>query len=306
MSWGDLFSKYTQIYAKGKTKEIIPEGAFVRQIVDIPRGELDVGLFFKGINEPDPRQIYMGNPIPLAVAEREGFLETEHSTYLSRTLLSDIQDLEFMRIVIAAGEVLDTREKRLNFLKKCQRIIDVVVRKIRNVGYSGDIAPFRFDRQVKSLSMFLGSELKLDEVAIEAASIPFAIASPKYILLSDDKFLVMEEDYKIPHGVFHLVGGIGYTFDKRVGAVQEERLFRTTMDMSSLGITETYIDSMIRRITTDFQNNVHSIMFSDVWKRCKERPVAVNFGGEVLIKMAIGSDIWTGVFEVYLRQPKAL
>ncbi len=306
MSRGDLFSKYTQMYARAKTREIVPEGAFVRQLTDIPRGELDVGLFFKGKTEPAVRQIYMGRPIPDAIAEGEGFLQTDTSTYLSRTLLSDLKDLEFLRVVIAAGELLETSDNQLNFLKKCQRIIDALVRKIRNVIHTGDITPFRFDQRVKTMSVFLSSELGLDEVAVEAASIPFTVASPTYILLTDDRFLVMNEDYKIPHGVFHLVGGMGYTFDKSVGAVQEERLFRTTTDISAYGITEPYIDRMIRSVTTDFQNNVHSIMFSDIWKKSRERPAAVNFGGDMLIKTAAESDIWSGVFEVYLRQPKTL
>ena len=43
----DLFSKYSQIYQKGHAREIVPEGPFVRQLTDVNRQGLDIGIFFK-------------------------------------------------------------------------------------------------------------------------------------------------------------------------------------------------------------------------------------------------------------------
>ncbi|NWF94643.1 MAG: hypothetical protein HXY34_00700 [Candidatus Thorarchaeota archaeon] len=303
MSKADLFSKYSQVYARAKAKEIVPDGPFVRQLTDMPHAGLDVGLFFKAKKDKNMKQVYVNGPIPEAVAKKEGFLEAGGESYLSRTLLSDAGGLQFLRLVVSAGELLESREARLAFLKKVQRIVDMLVRKARNVVHSGTLDPFRFDRKVKTLQEFLTVDLKLDEVAVEAASIPFMVAAPQYILLSNQDILVTGEEYRVPHSVFHLVGGIGYTFDNRMGAVHEERLFRTTTDLAGMGITESYIDSHLRTITSDFQNNLHSVIFSDVWKKSPARPAGVNFGGDLLIKTESTSDIWSGVFEVYIRQP---
>jgi hypothetical protein len=96
---------------------------------------------------------------------------------------------------------------------------------------------------------------------------------------------------------------MGYTFDKTEGAVSEGRLFRSTTDLTPQGIDEAYIDGMISRITEDFQNSMHSLIFADVWKKGKVKPVGVNFGGNLFVKAEPSSEIWTGVFEVYVKAP---
>jgi hypothetical protein len=107
----------------------------------------------------------------------------------------------------------------------------------------------------------------------------------------------------VPQGVFYLVGGIGYNFDTSVGAVNEERMFKTTADLSPMGIDDAYIETMISQVTEDFQTNVHSLIFSDIWKKSPAKPLGVNIGGDILIKPAEESEIWNGVFEVYLKTP---
>lgn len=81
MSKTDIFSKYSQLYQKSQAKEIIPSGSLVRQLIDVPRQSLDVGIFFKTKGLKNPRQVHLGNAIPLAVAKKEGFLETADCTY---------------------------------------------------------------------------------------------------------------------------------------------------------------------------------------------------------------------------------
>ena len=103
MSRTDLFAKYTQIYAKARAREIAPDGTFVRQLVDLPRKSYDVGVFFKAKKTKRIVQLHLGNPIPAEVSTQEGFLETEDSTYLSRTILSKFKTVDFLRVVISAG-----------------------------------------------------------------------------------------------------------------------------------------------------------------------------------------------------------
>ncbi len=305
MSRTDLFGKYTQIYAKAQAKEIVPDGTFVRQLIDLPRKSYDVGVFFKAKRSSKIVQVHLGNPIPSEVATQEGFLETEDSTYLSRTILDNFKSVDFLRVVISAGDILSNKDARVEFLKTTQRILDVILRKARNILHTGELDPFRFDTKVRTLDEFLTKELKMDEVSVEAASIPFNVASPTYILLTDGSLIVVGDEPNVPQAEFYLVGGIGYRFDKTEGAISEERLFRSTTDLSPQGIDEAYIDSMIQRITEDFQNRLHSLIFADVWKKGKSGPMGVNFGGNLLVKAESSSEIWAGVFEVYVKSPKA-
>jgi hypothetical protein len=46
------------------------------------------------------------------------------------------------------------------------------------------------------------------------------------------------------------------------------------------------------------------LVFSDVWKKSPAKPLSVNFGGDILIRAEPTSEIWMGVFEVYLKSPK--
>ena len=305
MSRTDFFAKYTQIYAKAQAKEIVPDGTFVRQLIDVPRKSYDIGVFFKAKKSSRVVQVHLGDPIPSEVASQEGFLETEDSTYLSRTILSNFKSVDFLRVVIAAGEILTKKEERVEFLKPSQRILDVILRKARNILHVGELDPFRFDKRVRTLDEFLNKELKMDKVSVEAASLPFNIADPTYILLGDGSLIIVGEEPRVPQAEFFLVGGIGYRFDKTEGAISEERLFRSTTDLTPYGIDEAYIDRMIQRITEDFQNRLHSLIFADVWKKAKSRPIGVNFGGDLLVKAEPSSEIWTGVFEVYVKSPKA-
>ncbi|TFF91377.1 hypothetical protein EU545_04275 [Candidatus Thorarchaeota archaeon] len=303
MSRSDLFSKYTEIYRKAQAKEIVPEGTFVRQFTDIPNLGLDIGVFFKSRREKNPKQIHIGDPIPPEISKHEGLLEAERKTYLSRTVLPNTKGLQYLRVVIAAGELCETVDERMRFVRKCQRIIDVFIRKARNVIYFGDFSAFRFDKKITTLDSFLSKTLKMDEVSVEAASIPFLMAEPEYVLLTDGELLVIGEDPRVQHSVFYLVGGIGYTFDKKVGAVQEERLFKTGANMEDIGIDEAFMDEMMARIGEDFQNKIHSVMFSDIWKRSEAKPVGINVDNDLLIKVAPSSEIWSGVFEVYVKPP---
>ncbi len=304
MSRADLFAKCTQMYQKAHVREIVPDGPFVRQLIDLPRRGLDVGVFFKAKRKKVMTQVYLGNSIPDNVAREEGFLEAGSKTYLSRTILSNFKNLEFLRVVVSIGRILSRKDERVQFLKQCQRIVDVIVRKALNVVYIDDFEPFRFDKQVLEIDYFLSKTLKMDEVTVEAASIPFTIANPEYILLSNRKLVVIGEKRQIPMSAFYLAGGIGYTFDKTVGAVSEERLFRTTANLDQYGIDSAYLDMSISRVTEDFQNSVHSLMFADIWKKTKAKPVGANFGGDLLIKPEPSSDMWSGVFEVYVAPPR--
>ncbi|MHA2193041.1 MAG: hypothetical protein ACXAAR_06390, partial [Candidatus Thorarchaeota archaeon] len=132
----------------------------------------------------------MGDPIPFEVAKEEGFLETEEESFLCRTILSDIRTLEYLKVAISAGFLLDAYQERVDFLKKCQRIIDVLVRKARNVVHMGDFTPFHFDTRVTTLSDFLKQTLKMDDVSVEAASIAFHVAEPLYITLTGNDIIV--------------------------------------------------------------------------------------------------------------------
>jgi hypothetical protein len=304
MSRADLFGKYTQLYQKTRAREIVPEGSFVRQLGDITRSGMDIGVFFKSKRQK-PAQVFMGNAIPFEVAKEDGFLETEEESYLCRTILSDIKSLEYLKVAISAGFLLDAYQERIDFLKKCQRIIDVLVRKARNVVHMGDFTPFRFDGRVSTLSDFLKKTLKMDDISIEAASIAFNVANPLYITLTGNDIIVMGDERAVPHGVFYFVGGIGYTFDKKLGAVNEERLFKTTEDLSQFGIDKAYVETKISQVTEDFQNSLHSLIFSDVWKKSPAKPLTVNFGGDILVRAEPTSEIWMGVFEVYLKSPKS-
>jgi hypothetical protein len=305
MSRSDLFAKYTQMYARARAKEIVPDGTFVRQLADVPRHGYDIGVFFKAKNRSRVVQLHLGSAIPTEVGKQEGFLETEDATYLSRTVLSKFKTIDFLRVVFSAGKVLSGKDERVEFLKTTQRIIDIILRKARNILHLGELAPFRFDARVMTLSEFLQKNLKLDEVSVEAASIPFNVANPNYILLEDGSIITIGDTPNVPQAEFFLVGGIGYMFDKTEGAISEERLFRSTTDLTPQGIDEGYIDGMIRRVTEDFQNKLHSLIFADVWKKSKSSPIGVNFGGDLLIKAEPTSEIWMGVFEVYVKSPRA-
>jgi hypothetical protein len=303
MSRKDLLANYSQIYAKAQAKEIVPDGPFVGQLNNIPRKNYDIGIFFKPNRSSRCVQIHLGDAVPKDICFQEGFLETDDTTYLSRTILSKFRTLDFLRVVISAGDILESKAERVEFLKTSQRAIDVIVRKAKNVMHLAEFSPFRFDRTVITLNEFLVKKLKMDEISVEAASIPFMVAEPEYILLDNGNLVVVEDELKIPQGEFHLVGGIGYTFDKTEGAVSEGRLFRSTTDLSPQGIDEAYIDGMISRITEDFQNSMHSLIFADVWKKGTAKPVGVNFGGDLFVKAKPTSEIWTGVFEVYVKAP---
>ncbi|MFW9907795.1 MAG: hypothetical protein ACFFEF_04410 [Candidatus Thorarchaeota archaeon] len=305
MSKTDVFSKYSQLYQKTITREIVPEGPFVRQLADVPTHGLDIGIFFKQKGIKDPRQIFFQNELPSAIAKKDGFLESPENTYLSHTILSKIRDLDYLKVVAAANKRLESKEERMIFLKSCQKTVDVILRKAKNIIHFGDFTPFLFAQQVRTLDWFLAKDLKLDEVSAEAASIPFNVAAPEYLLLSGNNILSVGEQPSVPQATFYLVGGIGYSFDKSVGAVNEERMFRTTADLSSIGIDAAYIENSISRVTEDFQTNVHSLIFSDIWKKSPAKPEAVNIGGDLLIKPAKDSEIWNGVFEVYLKSPRA-
>ena len=305
MSRKDHFAKYSQIYAKARAREIVPDGPFVGQLNNIPRRKYDLGVFFKPNRSRRCVQVHLGNPIPKSVCFEEGFLESDDTAYLSRTILSKFRTLDFMKVVISAGDLLESKTERIKFLKTAQRAVDVIVRKAKNVMHLAEFAPFRYDRRVSTLDEFLVKKLKMDEVSVEAASIPFLVADPEYILLANGDVIVVGDEPIVPQGEFHLVGGIGYTFDKTEGAVSEGRLFRSTTDLTPQGIDEAYIDGMIQRVTEDFQNNMHSLIFADVWKKGKAKPVGVNFGGNLLVKAEPSSEIWTGVFEVYIKSPKS-
>lgn len=302
MSRTDLFARYTQLYQKTRAREIVPEGPLVRQLADVNTLGLDVGLFFKA-KRKKPVQVYIGNPLPFEAAEEEGFLESDTDTYFSRSLLSDFRTIQYIRVVVSAGMVLEAYNERVEFLKKCQRILDVFLRKTRNVVHIGDFAPLRFDKRVHTLSEFLKKTLRMDEIGVEAAMIPFNMANPRYITLTGNDIIVAGEEPIIPHDVFQFVGGIGYTFDKKVGAVNEEQLFRTNIDLTQYGMDKAFIETKISQITEDFQTNVHSLIFSDIWKKSTAKPVGINFGGDILVKAESSSEILMGVFEVYLKPP---
>ncbi|MFO7836562.1 MAG: hypothetical protein R6V83_07905 [Candidatus Thorarchaeota archaeon] len=302
MSQKDLFSKYSDIYSKAEAREIVPDGPFVRQFIDIPHGEIDVGVFFKSEGSKQPAQVYIGRALPVEAASQEGLLETDDETLFSRTIVSEIRDVEYVRVIMSAGRLLETQKEKRRFLQKCQRIIDILVRKAKNVIHIGVIGSFRMDKRIYSLREFFEQRLGMNEVSIEAASISFDAAAPDCLILSDNTVVTLGEP-KVAHGIFHFVGGLGYIFDKEEGAVQEERLFRSTVDLSDNGIDRAYVDGVIERMTEDFQNNVHSLMFTDVWKKSDERPTGVVFDQNLLIKMGASSEIWTGVFEVYVRPP---
>ncbi|MHA1936015.1 MAG: hypothetical protein ACW97A_12090 [Candidatus Thorarchaeota archaeon] len=304
MSKTDIFSKYSQVYQKGLSREIVPGGTLVRQLIDVPTRGLDVGLFFKSNRVKESAQVYMGSPLPREVSLKEGFLEAESITYLSRTILSKFRNIDYLRVVISSGHLLHEKSERLRFLKSCQGIIDVLLRKARNAVHLGEFDAFKFDKRIRTLDTFLRKGLKMDDVSVEAASIPFNIAGPEYILLSGNQLIVLDDEPKVAHGIFYFVGGIGYTFDKKIGAVNEERLYRSTADLTPMGIDNAYVEGVISGITEDFQNNVHSLIFSDIWKKSKAKPEGVNFGGDILIKAEKSSDIWSGIFEVYIAPPK--
>jgi hypothetical protein len=304
MSKADLFSRYSQLYQKSTIREVVPNGAFVGQLANTPTYGLDVGIFFKQKGIKDPRQIYFQEPVPAEVAKKDGFLEGEDRTYLSHTIISKFKNLDYLRLVIAADEKLEGKEERIRFLKNCQKIIDVILRKTKNVIHFGDFTPFLFAQKVRTLDWFLTKDLNLDDVSAEAAAIPFNIAGPEYILLTEGNILTVGPDPSVAHGVFYLVGGIGYSFDRTVGAVTEERMFRTTADLSPMGIDAAFIENSISKVTEDFQTNVHSLIFSDIWKKSPAKPVGVNVGSELLIKPAADSEWNAGVFEVYLKSPK--
>ncbi len=301
----DLFSRYTQLYQKSRAREIIPEGPFVRQLTDVPRLGLDVSVFFKAKRVKNPRQVYLGRPIPIEVAKRTGFLETSDNTFFSRDLITNMKGLQYLRVVIAAGRHLTEIPERVQFLKQCQRIIDVIARKARNVAHQGDFEAFRFDKKIYTLEEYLKKHTKLDEVGIEAASISFIEARPDYIYMPDGEIIVFNNDYSVPHGVYYFAGGIGYSFDRQEGAATEERVFRAATDLSSFGIDDAYLESMMLRVTEDFQTRVHSVIFADVWKKAGKRPIGVNFRKNLFIKAEPSSEIWLGIFEIYLASPKA-
>ncbi len=303
MSVSDFFSRYSQLYQKETIREIVPEGVFVRQLADLRTQGLDVGIFFKQKGIREPRQIYYTEPMPTAVAKKEGLLETTDRTYLSHTIIKKFKKLDYLRVVIAAPTRLDSRDERVAFLKNCQRIIDILLRKAKNVIHFGDFTPFLFAQRIRTLDWFLAKDLKLDEISAEAAAIPFNVAEPEYILLTGQNIIVVKDEPHVPSGIFYLVGGIGYSFDSSIGAVNEERMFRMTADLSPMGIDEAYIESNISQVTEDFQTNVHSLIFSDIWKKSPAKPVGVNIGNDILIKPTSDSEIWLGVFEVYLKKP---
>lgn len=302
MSQKDLFSKYSDIYSKAEAREIVPDGPFVRQFIDIPHQDIDVGVFFKCTDSKQPVQVHIGNAIPMEYGSEEGLIETDQGTLFSRTIVSNIRDIEFVRAVMCTENILESRNQKMRFLQKCQRIIDILVRKAKNVIHIGAINSFRMDKRLFLLREFLAQQLGMNEVSIEAASIPFDAADPDCIVLSDNTVLTLGER-KVAHCVFQFVGGLGYTFDKTEGAIQEERLFQSTVDLSDKGIDQAYIDNIIERMTEDFQNNVHALMFADTWKKSREKPSGVIFDKNLLIKMGTSSEIWTGVFEVYVRPP---
>ncbi len=301
MSKTDIFSKYSQLYQKTTTREIVPGGAFTRQLADVPTHGFDVGVFFKQKGIREPRQIFYHNEIPSSIVKNDGFLESTDRSYLCHTILAKFKDLDFLKVVIASHKKLESSAERLGFLKNCQRTIDVVLRKAKNVIHFGDFTPFLFAQRVRTLDWFLSKDLKLDEVSAEAAAIPFNVAGPDYILLSGENIIAVSDRPVVPQGIFYLVGGIGYIFDTKVGAVTEDRMFRTTADLMPMGIDEAYIENNISLVTEDFQTNVHSLIFSDIWKKSPAKPLGVNVGGDILIKPAKDSEIWNGVFEVYLK-----
>ena len=301
MSKKDIFSKYSQLYQKTTTREIVPEGPFTRQLADVPTHGFDVGIFFKQKGIKEPRQIFYHNEIPTNIAMSDGFLESSDRNYLCHTILSKVKDLDYLKVVIASKKKLDSAAERGGFLKQCQRTIDVILRKAKNVIHFGDFTPFLFAQRVRTLEWFLTKDLKLDEVSSEAAAIPFNVAAPEYMLLTGGNIIAVKNRPVVPQGIFYLVGGIGYSFDSTVGAVNEERMFRTTADLSPMGIDEAYIENSISQVTEDFQTNVHSLIFTDIWKKSPAKPIGVNVGGNILIKPATDSEIWNGVFEVYLK-----
>ena len=303
MSKTDIFSKYSQLYQKTTNREIVPEGVFTRQLADVPTHGLDVGIFFKQKGIRDPRQIYYHNELPVSVVKKDGFLESTERNFLSHTILSKFKELDYLKVVVGSNGKLGSRSERSVFLKSCQKTIDVVLRKTKNVIHFGDFTPFLFAQRLRTLHWLLNKDLKLDEVSAEAAAIPFNVAAPDYLLLTGENIISVKDNPVVPHGVFYLVGGIGYSFDKSVGAVNEERMFRSTADLSPMGIDGAYIESMISQVTEDFQTNVHSLIFSDIWKKSPAKPLGVNVGGDILIKPAKDSEIWNGVLEVYLKTP---
>ncbi|MFX0108680.1 MAG: hypothetical protein ACFE7R_10370, partial [Candidatus Hodarchaeota archaeon] len=68
MSRKDLFARYTQLYQKTRAREIVPEGSFVRQLTDVNRQGLDIGLVFKP-KRGKVAQIHVGNAIPQEVTK---------------------------------------------------------------------------------------------------------------------------------------------------------------------------------------------------------------------------------------------
>ncbi len=303
MSSKDLFTKYSKLYLKAKATEILPPGPFLRQLADVPHRDLDIALFFKSSRKKVPRQVYIRRSVPQELADYEGLLEAEGITYFSRTLLQNLRGMQYMRAVIGAGEFTKTADDTLAFLRKCQRVIHVLVRKAKNIVHQGDYDALRVDLKIRTLNDYFSSRLKLDEVAVEAAMIPFNAADVEYVILTDGTVLVLDEIPAVQHGVYHLVGGIGYAFDLRAGAVEEARLFRTGVDLETLGLTEAYLDEALSRVVSDFQTNVHSPMFSDVWKKGTGSPEALKIGNTV-VKLAPNSSLKSGVFELYIRRPE--
>ncbi len=304
MSTSDLFTRYSQLYQKERAREVVPQGLFLRQLVDLPHKDFDIAVFARSKGSTTPGEVYIGAPLPIDLADEDGLVNRDERTYFVRTIVPKFKGLKYLKICVAAGNSLSAPRARIEFLKKCQRIVDVTIRKARNIAHLGNFSAFGFDTRIHTLENYLSEVLGLDAVSVEAASIPFTAASPEYILLTGGEIITLSSEPLVPHGVFHFVGGIGYTFDKKEGALSEERMFRPSVDLSGEGIDQAYIESMLGRVIEDFQGNFHSMVFADLWRKSKAQPLGVNFDGSLLLKPIEGSDIWSGVFEVYIAPPK--
>ena len=125
MSRKDHLGNYSQMYAKAQAKVIVPDGPFVRQLNNIPRRQYDIGIFFKPNRSNRCVQIHLGEAIPKDICMQEGFLETDHATYLSRSILSNFRTLDFLRVVISAGDILESKEERLELMADLQESFKV-------------------------------------------------------------------------------------------------------------------------------------------------------------------------------------
>ncbi len=300
----DLLKKYSKMY-KPPVPQIVPlNNLLIDQLLGLDTEGTDVALFFNKKKTRGWKQVYITRPFPKDIAKQSGLVEVDGVHYLVKHLPDLDPKLDNIAIVISAKTKLEGLREKEVFLRKCQRIISRIIKRLLNVVHTGKLDELNIAWRIVKVKNLLRT-YKVDAALHDPILATISQDYIRYIEFSDGYLVKMDNEMHLKAMPYYYIGGIGYRFDMKIGALSENELTRELKVLVDKGISNEDIISALEWISKDIQNRVHSIFFNDLLAaNFPSRITAINYLGTIVVRLAEGSDAMSGVFLIYLGPKK--